>query len=203
MTDESTAPIGATAGPDLSHLADPRLSDTRTRNAAEALAISHVYDKYIFRAGRKFSSRDWLSEELVRRLHAEMFKKIWTWAGKYRTVPVNIGMDWHQIPQQVQILCGDFKYWNSQESTMPVIEIAARLQNRLTRIHPFFDGNGRHARLITDIFFHSRKHPLPKWPQIQRMEQGDAIRKRYIAAMKSADQNNFSALSSFIEEFLK
>ncbi len=201
MNDESTAPVGATAGPDLSHLIDPKLSGARARNAAETLAIVHVYDRYVFDTRRRWK-RDWLSEELIRKTHADMFGAIWTWAGKYRTVPVNIGIDWHQIPQQVHLLCGDFKYWNAEGSTMSVLEIAARLQNRLTRIHPFYDGNGRHARLITDIFFRSRNHKIPQWPQIQRLEKGDGIRKRYIAAMKEADQENFTGLVDFIKEFL-
>ena len=131
-----------------------------------------------------------------------MFGSIWDWAGKYRKDPTNIGMDWHQVPEQVMRLAGDFKFWDSPESKMPAVEVAARLQNRLTRIHPFKNGNGRHARLITDIFLHSRNHPMPQWPQLQLMPQGDKIRKGYIAAMKKADQENYDDLVKFIESCL-
>ena len=85
---------------------------------------------------------------------------------------------------------------------MPVLDVAARLQHRLTWIHPFKNGNGRHARLMTDIFLHSCGHPLPLWPQIQLMAQGDEVRQAYIAAMKLADLGDFSALAQFIEDCL-
>jgi len=70
-------------------------------------------------------------------------------------------------------------------------------------IGPFTNGNGRHARLITDIFLHSRKLPIPQWPQIQLMAQGNEIREQYITAMKKADNGDFHDLIHFIEECLK
>ncbi len=85
---------------------------------------------------------------------------------------------------------------------MPILEVAARLQNRLTRIHPFRNGNGRHARLITDIFFYSRQHPLPEWPQTHLISEGNQIRERYIAAMRTADEVDFSSLVGFLENCL-
>ena len=98
------------------------------------------------------------------------------------------------IPEQIRLLRGDFFFRDAPTSTMPVLEVAARLQNRLTKIHSFRNGNCRHARLITDMFFYSREHPLPEWPQIHLLFQGHQIRERYINAMKQADQGEFSAL---------
>ena len=86
---------------------------------------------------------------------------------------------------------------------MPALEIAARLQNRLTRIHPFANGNGRHARLITDIFFYSVRLPLPQWPQIQLLSEGDQIRSRYIEAMKAADKEDYRNLIAFMKDFVE
>jgi Fic-DOC domain mobile mystery protein B len=144
-----------------------------------------------------------LTDELIRRVHFDMFGEIWEWAGKYRTDSVNMGVDFHLIPEQIKLLCGDFNYWNSAKGAMAPLEIAARLQNRLTRIHPFINGNGRHTRLITDIFFHSVKHPLPKWPQIQLLSEGDLIRSRYIEAMKAADKEDYRELMAFMKEFVE
>jgi Fic family protein len=100
-------------------------------------------------------------------------------------------------------LCGDFSYWNSDKSSMPPLEIASRLQNRLTRIHPFTNGNGRHARLITDIYFHSVRLPLPKWPQIQLLSEADQIRLQYIEAMKTADQEDYRQLIAFMKALIE
>lgn len=198
---DETRPDGATPGDDTSGLILTRLTTRAERNAAEAHAISLAYDKYIFEARRKKRGARWLTNEFICAVHHNMFGSIWKWAGKYRTDNLNIGMDWHLIPEQVRLLCDDFLYWNSPTSTMPVLEVAARLQNRLTKIHPFRNGNGRHARLITDIFFYSHEHPLPKWPQTHLMAEGHQIRARYIAAMRDADQGNFSSLIQFFENY--
>ncbi len=201
MTDQ-TEPAGATPGDDTSGLILTHLTTRADRNAAEADAISLTYNKYIFEARRKKRGAQWLTDEFICRVHRDMFGSIWEWAGKYRTDTLNIGVDWRLIPEQIRLLCDDFLFWDSPSSTMPVIEVAARLQNRLTKIHPFRNGNGRHARLITDIFLYSREHPLPEWPQTHLMSEGHQIRERYIAAMKSADQEDFSGLVQFIQGYL-
>ena len=201
MTDE-TQPAGATPADDTSGLILTQLTTRAARNAAEADAISLAYNKYVFEARRKKRGSQWLTDALICGVHRDMFGSIWEWAGKYRTDTLNIGVDWHLIPEQIRLLCDDFLYWDSPTSTMPVLEVAARLQNRLTKIHPFRNGNGRHARLITDMFFYFREHPLPEWPQTHLMSEGHQIRERYIAAMKQADQEDFSDLIQFIQDCL-
>ena len=193
---------GATAGDDVSGLLQESLVDRRDRDAAELEAIARAYDKYVYRARRKKAGAAWLTDELIRRVHFDMFGGIWDWGGRYRTGSTNIGVEWRQIPEQVARIIGDFEYWTSPKSGMSFLEIAARLQNRLTRVHPFKNGNGRHARLITDIFFYSREHDLPKWPQLQRLPHGDRIRKQYLSAMKKADGEDYKDLMKFIEDCL-
>jgi Fic-DOC domain mobile mystery protein B len=198
MTDE-TEPAGATPGDDTSGLILTHLTTRSERNAAEADAISLAYNKYIFEAHRKKRGTQWLTDDFICKTHREMFGTLWDWAGKYRKEKLNIGIDPLLIPEHIRLLCDDFLLWDAHASTMPVLEVAARLQNRLTKIHPFRNGNGRHARLITDVFFHSRQHHLPQWPQIHLMPHGHEIRAQYITAMKKADQGDFSALIKFIE----
>lgn len=198
MTGE-TEPAGATPGDDTSGLLLTHLTTRAERNAAEADAISRAYNTYIFEARRKKRGTRWLTDELLCKVHRDMFGAIWEWAGTYRKDTLNIGVNPQQIPEQIRLLCDDFLFWDAPTSTMPVLEVAARLQNRLTKIHPFRNGNGRHARLITDMFLHSRHHPLPEWPQTHLMSEGHQVRERYIAAMKTADHGDFSALIEFID----
>ena len=200
---DKTKTSGATPGDDTSGLIQTQLTDRGARNAAELDAISRAYNKHVYRARRKRAGTEWLTDTFIRRVHYDMFGEIWQWAGKYRTDRLNIGVEAHLIPEQIKLLCGDFNYWNSDKSTMPALEIAARLQNRLTRIHPFANGNGRHARLITDIFFYSVRLPLPQWPQIQLLSEGDQIRSRYIEAMKTADKEDYRDLIAFMKDFVE
>lgn len=201
MTDDSR-PIGATPGGDTSGLILEHLSTQTSRNAAEAEAISRAYDTYVFRARRKKQGTEWLTDDFIRRVHADMFGTIWEWGGQYRKTILNIGVEPHLIREKIKLLTGDFFSWNETKSSMPVLEIAARLQHRLTQIHPFSNGNGRHARLLTDIFFYSRQHHIPQWPQVQRMSQGNEIRNEYIKAMKTADEGDLTPLIEFIESCL-
>lgn len=200
MKDENGT-AGATLD-DATGLIQTQLTDKRARDAAELEAIESAYQKYIFSPRRKALEDGWLSDGFIRQVHFDMFGAIWNWAGKYRTKVLNLGIEPHLIPKRIQLLCGDFNYWNSPSRSMEIIEIAARLQNRLTRIHPFRNGNGRHARLITDIFFDSRGHKLPKWPQIQLITHGEKIRERYINAMKAADKGDYSHLIEIIREWI-
>jgi Fic-DOC domain mobile mystery protein B len=187
---------------DNAGLIQTRLKTKAARNVAELEAIDEAYDKYVFRPKRGILQGEWLSDSFIRQVHRDMFGTIWDWAGIYRQKDLNLGMDWHQIPQQIGQICGDFNYWNSPDCEMSVIEIAARLQNRLTRIHPFRNGNGRHARLLTDIFLQSCEHDLPKWPQIHLLTHGHAIRERYMRAMRAADKEDYSALMALIKEWI-
>ena len=139
----------------------------------------------------------------IRQVHSDMFKTIWEWGGQYCQSRLNIGVEPHLIGEQIKLLTEDFYSWNETKSTMPVIEIAARLQHRLTYIHPFINGNGRHARLMTDIFLYSRHYPIPQWPQIQLMSQGNQVREHYIRAMKHADDGDLTDLIQFIEDCMK
>lgn len=201
MHDQSEI-TGATPGEDTSGLIRAELTTRRLRDLAETEVIDRAYHKHVLRAHPKKSGSRWFTDEFIRKTHFDMFGEIWDWAGKYRTVDLNIGIPAHRISEEVGVLCGDFNYWKMEKCHMPPIEIAARLQNRLTRIHLFANGNGRHARLMTDIFLKSRKHQLPKWPQIQLLEQGNRIRKQYIEAMKKADKENYTPLIQFIENYI-
>lgn len=156
-----------------------------------------------FAHGRKKRGTEWLTDDFIRKVHADMFGTIWEWGGQYRQAKLYIGVEPHLIREQIRLLTGDFFSWNEANSTMPVVEIAARLQHRLTQIHPFLNGNGRQARLMTDIFLYSRHYPIPQWPQIQLLSQGNHVREDYIRAMKNADEGDLTGLIQFIEECLK
>ena len=186
---------------DTSGLILTHLTTSSARNVVEAEAISRAYDKHIFRAHRKKSSSEWLTDDFIRKVHADMFAAIWNWGGQFRKITLPLGIDPQDIHDQISLLSKEFLSWNST-STISVLEIAARLQHRLTYIQPFMRGNGRLARLLTDILFYSRQHRLPEWPQIQLMTRGNDVRVYYMTAMKQANEGDFTTLMTFIEDCL-
>jgi len=117
-------------------------------------------------------------------LHKEMFGEVWRWAGKFRMENLNIGCDWHQVPLQFQALLDDLGFWEKHESFTLVQ--AVRLHHRAVQIHPFLNGNGRWARLLSNIWLMRQDHPLVEWPE-ETIGDRSVIRDEYIAAIKSAD----------------
>jgi len=97
---------------------------------------------------------------------------------------------------------GDFHHWHAlTPGEMPVLERAARLHHHLSWIHPFRNGNGRHARMAADVYLHSQRHPLPEWPA-EELAATNEIRKRYLAALKTADAGDFGLLIALMESLL-
>ena len=90
-----------------------------------------------------------LTELFIKTLHQKMFGKVWKWAGTFRKSGKNIGVEWPQISVQIHSLVKDAQYWIDNKTYVDD-EIAARFHHRLVWIHPFANGNGRHARLMAD-----------------------------------------------------
>src|SRR5260370_24303334 len=93
---------------------------------------------------------DVLTDEYVRTLHRQMFGDVWKWAGTYRQNELNMGIAANRIPADMPAMLDDVRYW-AEHKTYPPDEIAVRLHHRLTQIHAFPNGNGRHARMMADL----------------------------------------------------
>ncbi len=142
---------------------------------------------------------DVLSITFSYKLHKQMFNQVWKWAGKPRTTDKNIGFHWQQIPIQLNSLFEKTKYW-IKNKTYKWDELATRFHHKLVSIHPFPNGNGRHARLMTDIFLKSYNHKPFTWGEKlyqSPIEIEGKTRKTYLSALKKADRNNFIDLIKF------
>ncbi len=146
-----------------------------------------------------FSRRrtDLLSLDFMRDLHRRMFGEVWRWAGNFRSSNKNIGdIDSTQVPTQLQRLNDDTGYWLVHE-TYPPDEIAARFHQRLTWIHPFPNGNGRHARLMTDLLLAQMDQPRFTWGAGKDLATAGVVRASYLEALRWADQQDFAPLLEF------
>lgn len=144
---------------------------------------------------------DILSEEFVRKLHKRLFGDVWKWAGKFRTTGKNIGVDPAQIGVQLRMLLDDVKYWIDND-TYSAEEIAIRFHHKLVYIHPFPNGNGRHARIIADALLTKlmKKAPID-WAGGYDLQSMGERRREYIAALRAADKNDYSLLFAFAGYF--
>lgn len=135
------------------------------------------------------------SDEYVRKLHKKMFDQTWKWAGEYRRTEKNIGIPVHEIRDSFMALCGDVRYW-IENNTYPWDEIAVRFHHRLTFIHPFPNGNGRHARLIADVLLVRLGRPAFSWGSASLIKEGEA-RSQYLKAIRAADKGDIRPLLKF------
>lgn len=141
---------------------------------------------------------DILTDEFVRVLHKRLFGDVWMWAGTYRLTEKNIGIDPLQISVQVHNLLGDARYW-AEHSVFPPKEAAARFHHRMVQIHPFPNGNGRHARIAADIFLQDYfRHPAISWASGTDLQADNERRNAYILALRAADAGNMAPLFDFV-----
>jgi Fic-DOC domain mobile mystery protein B len=164
----------------------PRVSTIGELNEFEALNILSARE-WAF-DGRTMKSLDPLDELYVRDLHHRMFDYVWKWAGTYRQTERNIGCDPREIVERIPQLLANTRYW-LENKTFPTDEVLLRFHHQLTRIHPFANGNGRHARMIAEVVAVKYGQAEFTWGAGKDLvAQGDA-RSRYLAALRALDEN--------------
>jgi Fic-DOC domain mobile mystery protein B len=137
---------------------------------------------------RVLKREDPFIEPYLRQLHRRMFDQTWKWAGKYRTTNKNLGIPFHQIMNGIAAILGDIHYW-LEHGTFDIEEIAIRYHHRLVWIHPFPNGNGRHARLLADVIAVKNGRERFTWG-LKELKEIGPVRTEYIRCSKAADANN-------------
>ncbi|MBL6716924.1 MAG: mobile mystery protein B [Pseudomonadales bacterium] len=137
-----------------------------------------------------------LSIDFLNALHKRMFGNVWKWAGKFRISGKNIGVDAYKIPTELQELINNTAYWIEHE-IYPPDEIAARFHHRLVFIHPYPNGNGRHARMAADLLLRSMGQEPFTWGSENLIKPSDT-RAEYIAALRAADGHGYDQLFRFV-----
>jgi len=136
-----------------------------------------------------------LNEAFVRQLHKQMFGETWHWAGEFRKSDKNIGVDWIKIGVELKKLLDDVNY-QMEHGSFPADEIAVRFHHRLVAIHPFPNGNGRHARLMADLLVERLGQPRFSWGSRSLVDVNDT-RRLYIISLQAADGRDYAQLLTF------
>ena len=142
------------------------------------------------------NKRHTISEQLIRSLHQLVVQDTdREWAGKYRNSSVMITGTTHKPPEAFEVsrLMHRLMEWVSTEKKKThVAELAALFHHKLVHIHPFFDGNGRTARLAMNIFLLQTGFPLVI------VSKND--RKKYYRVLALADKGQYELLVKFIAQ---
>lgn len=160
--------------------------------------LSNQETETIFKARKKYFRNKpqvfLFSEGFILKIHKDMLGAVWDWAGCFRKTQTNVGVKPFLISVELKKLVDDYLFWS--EKAWNPIEMAARIHHRLTFIHPFENGNGRHARFVSDLFLHHRDLHVPNWPK--EVSEETPLREAYIQALKRADQGDYSVLEAYL-----
>jgi Fic-DOC domain mobile mystery protein B len=162
------------------------------RSELNALEQDNILSASIWALQRR---HDPVGESFARKLHRRMFRKVWRWAGQLRTTNTNLGVDRTLIQPRLYEALDNTRFWVENE-TFPPDEIAVRFHHALVSVHPFPDGNGRWSRLMADVLASRLGRPRFTWGGGDLSEAG-AVRDKYMAALKAADNHDFAPLLAF------
>jgi Fic-DOC domain mobile mystery protein B len=175
----------------------PRISTMGELNEYEALNIVRARE-WAFNS-RTMKSTNSLEESYLRTLHSKMFDKVWKWAGTYRKNELNIGCDPSEIVQRIPQLLGNTQYCLNQK-IYPIDECLIRFHYQLvSKIHPFANGNGRHARMLADVAAVKYGRQEFSWGAGQNLVAEGKARTSYLAALRAleANENDIKPLLEF------
>ncbi|VFU08625.1 Fic family protein [Methylocella tundrae] len=152
----------------------------RQFNAALEIIKSHILEP-----DKSFR----LTQALILRLHEKALAGIHPLAGTYRNTPVFIGKSKHlppphlEVPDCVAEMCS---YVNTNWDERNAIQLSAYVLWRMNWIHPFADGNGRTARVVSYVVLSIKLNSvLPGTPTIP--DQIAADKQPYYAELENAD----------------
>ena len=203
MTDPSGPDPWNAAGPAGSTPLGPddaqglRLGWVATRADLNAAEQANILKALRRPRWRKPTTRTLLTDAAVRRFHQDMLGDVWSWAGSYRLRETSIGIEPHQISVAVRDLVLDAAHWFDGERPMTPDEAAWTFHHRLVKIHPFPNGNGRHARLITNLLLRSKAEPPFTWGR-ENLDVAGQARTAYLAALRAANRRDYGPLAQFV-----
>ncbi len=158
------------------------------REHLETTNNANAFDYIETIIGKKKKTIDHIT---IQKIHEIVTAGILEEAGRYRTKNVRITgatktpPDWSKVVN----LMDEF-IENIEKSEKNPIETSAFLHHRFVEIHPFIDGNGRVARLLTNMYLIG----LGYSPIVIKTED----RKKYYKHLKAADAGNPGPFANFI-----
>jgi len=157
----------------------------------ETKAHMSIYEKMV-------NTTEELSMDLICEWHKELFQITdHNSAGVIRNYTVFIEGSSYEPPIykiEIEMLLKDlFKWYNNKKDTLHPVFIASVMHYHFVAIHPFGDGNGRMARLLTNYILFKNNYPM--------LDVDANFRDQYYRALEKADKKDYAL--PFIQWFFK
>jgi len=185
-------------------MAGEKMSGVDSEDVRELLNYRKAFDfvaDYVFSQGS-------ITEGLIREIHKRLVEGVRgnsAEPGQYRTVQNYVANSKTKeviytppAPYDVTLLMAELVKWLQSEQTIPPVLVAGIAQFQLVHIHPFLDGNGRTARLLSTLCLYRSGYDFKKLFTIS--EYYDRNRQDYYTAIQSV-RNNQMDMTSWLEYF--
>lgn len=201
------------------HIEGTSLSFEQARSILEGKKVKGVnrddekellnYKKAMGFISKYLGKDDPVNEGIVRELHKILVKGVRgenADPGNYRKIQnYVVNSRTHEVvytppaPMDVPYLMREFTMWiNNAEDVSPVL-VAGISQFQFVHIHPFIDGNGRTARLLSTLIFYKTGYDFKRLFTIS--EYYDKDRLSYYKAIQAVRKNNMD-MTTWLEYFV-
>lgn len=172
-------------------------------NEQEALGVATV-ERYLL---EELDYPVEISVALLQDLHRRAFGRLYDWAGQWRRTVPNVGAYLppaaERVPQLLYEFIDELRHRQQQLAaeltSQEVAHLLAYAHHRLVAIHPFTNGNGRTARLFTNLLAY--QYGFQEIILYQRLP--GTGREQYLKAIRQADDHDLRGLQQLISAQLR
>lgn len=171
----------------------------REMNETESIALKAAIDEIlqIYDESHRFTAAD------VKLMHKIWLGKIYEWAGEYRQVNVSKGDFSFAAAKQIPMLMAEFEKGPlckhtpcNFKSTERIIQALSEVHVEFVLIHPFREGNGRVARILSTIMASQAGLPILSFSDIT------GRRKEYFTAINSGLGRDYKPMERFFKKIV-
>ena len=187
-------------------IAGEKMTGVDSEDVKELLNYRKAFDfvaEYVFSQGL-------ITEGLIREIHRRLVEDVRSntaQPGQYRIIQNYVANSKTKeiiytppAPYEVPVLMAELVDWLQNERAIPPVLVAGIAQFLLVHIHPFVDGNGRTARLLSTLCLYRSGYDFKMLFTIS--EYYDRNRQDYYQALQSVRNNNLD-MTSWLEYFCK
>ncbi|TRX50657.1 hypothetical protein FNH22_25385 [Fulvivirga sp. M361] len=174
------------------------ISDRQKLNEEEARGVIKA-EQFIYDLEEDVT----ISADLILKLHHIAFSHLYEWAGAWRRSDFQVGPHvppgYNEVPLRMYQFVDELNFkFGKVKSDKDLIHLLAYAHHRIVFIHPFNNGNGRTARLLTNLIA-----LLKGYDQIILYHREGQERSIYLKAVRTADNYDYSLLEELIKSQLK
>ncbi len=173
----------------------------REMDEAESIALKTAIDKLLsmYDKNYRFTTAD------IRTMHKVWLDEIYEWAGEYRQVNVSKGDFPFAAAKQIPSLMAELEKGPLRKHTPcnfksleRIIQALAEVHIELILIHPFREGNGRVARILSTLMAFQAGLPMLNFRDIT-----DKKRKEYFTAINSGLSRNYEPMERLFKKIIE